>query len=455
MASTWTITRAGETRSLTDWGIASIRLTRRSLEVDDLVFSLKPADGLAAPSFVFDDVITLAQDGVTRFVGRIGGETIDAADSKEQLSFLAKNLWDDLETLVYEQNRKIVDEDFANPAPIPTTQVVLFRQEDYSEDGWHHVTSLGQIASCLAFAAARGVGLTPALDFTGVQPPWSEARDLSVAAAIRRAAAWTPDLATYIDYTTIPPTVHVVRRATMSTHELDLTAGTQVLELSGLRARKDLVPLGVVFIYLTSAVNPIDGLAYTRVSTSGAGVTSGARVIKATVDLTNLENNTTPMTGGALHLAGAYFASLQQVFFDGSITLKAFDCPGGLHPGMKVNLLNGRADWATAEAIIQEISEDLLLGVTTIIFGLPSPLSGADFVALRTVAKNARKDYPGAPGSAGGSTGTDGGSAGAPGTPGGSNPGGSAETGQQQPDGGYNQQPLELCGGQVITVLTP
>lgn len=431
----WTLSKNGAEKSLAEWGLTAGILRRRSFEKDELNFPVGRLDCLAAPLFAYDDAVILRQDGVTRFVGRIRDDGIMADQRREQNAYRAWNLWDDLECLVYQQNRTLRGTDFVSLTNTPTTQVVLFRDPAFTTT-WVSTTVLQQVTALLDFAITQGVSMARDASFPAVQAPWSEARDITVATALRRCQLWMPDAGSWVAYDTTPPTLHILRRSTMGTAPLDLTDATQIIRLNRLAQRNDLVPRGVTLIFLTAETNPADGSTYTRITPSIAGATTGPRVIVETIDLSALENAVGPFfvapVGGTAPLAADYFATLSTLFFDGSIVLKALECPGNWHPGMLINFVHGRPDWTAVGGIVQEVTEDLFTGQTTLQFGPPPALAAADFLSLLLTGKYARKDAPGGPGSIA-----------------------SSPTGANNQPHASNSVSLLLCGGQTVQVLTP
>jgi hypothetical protein len=430
-----TIIKGGREQSLANWGISLPVLTRRSFEKDEFEFTIRRQDCLSAADFAYDDQVELRQDGVTRFIGKIRGDRTKGEPTMESVAFTCANFFDDLECLVYQQNRKVVAGDFVSKTDVPTTQVTLFRNPLYNDitKSWAHWTTNEQIQALIDFARTAGVSCGRVVAGDAVQPPWSEARDITVAAALRRCQLWVPDSGSWVDYSAAPPALNVDRRAVMDTASIDLTGATQVLQFD-CRPRNDLVPRGVVLIFQTAESNSADGSLYSRFTTSVAGATVGPRVLIQTLDLTALENEIGPYlsvpVGGTKYLAQDYFDSLQTVHFDGLLTLKHAECPGTWHPGQLVTFLNGRPEWE-AGAVLQEVDENFTTGVTKLRFGAPSSMAAADFLTLLLTGKFARKDTPGGAGSiAANSTGL-------------------------QPSNAGNSVRLDLCDGSTVTVLSP
>jgi hypothetical protein len=134
----------------------------------------------------------------------------------------------------------------------------------------------------------------------------------------------------------------------------------------------------VVFIYVTTETN--DDKTWTRITRDTAGLTSGLGVITATVEMmgAGTEDQEAPPIGLALE----YFAALQTLPWEGFVNLHARDCDSGVRPGKVLNLAGGRAAWATMNAVVQSVTEELQNGVTAIEFGPPEHLGPQDFVSM-------------------------------------------------------------------------
>jgi len=438
----WTISRnGGAATTLAAWGIEAITLNLKSFDTDELVFVIKKQDALSAATFVYGDTVALVDpSGVTRFQGKIRVDVTNASAESERVTYTAWNVWDDLKTTIYQQTRALTSTtDWITLFNKPTTQVVLFRDPDYQSLGsWQKWTVHQQINDVLTFAQANGCALS--FDLSGIsgandqQSPWSEATDISCAAVLRRCQSPMADLSGYFDYTTTPPTLRCVRRSSMGTNALDLLDATKVTKIDRLRQLNDMVPPGVVFIFVTSAVNPATGKTYDIITTSSAGATSGPRVVVNTINLTQLENDssfyTVPLALKTRNMAQDYFATLAVPWFEGQITTKQQEVDNTWHPAMIATFTHGRADWAATGAVVQLVSLEPLSGTITVRFGPPPMLGAADWVKAQIAGQFLRQGAPA-------STGTSGAS------PDGSSPslGGTTET-------------LILCSGERVTVLT-
>jgi hypothetical protein len=81
-------------------------------------------------------------------------------------------------------------------------------------------------------------------------------------------------------------------------------------------------------------------------------------------------------------LAAALLASFSELQYDGQIVLDQEECASGLAPGTVLNLTGGRAEWAAMRAVVQQVTEDVTLGRTTVTVGPARHLGPADLVTL-------------------------------------------------------------------------
>ena len=396
--STWTLVHIGTEKTLEAWGITSkARVIFRSGESDEFTFEVRPADILADPPFALDDAITLKKDGVIWFVGFVREVPAAGSAQYERQSYVVKNFWDRLERLVFQQNRTIVSTDFLTTNQYATSDVVLCQDVNLTTGVYTKVDAGAQIDAILAYAAAHGVTFSYSRSYTAPTPPSESARDITCAAALRRMLSWSPDVVTWVTYDSGSPVLHMNQRTALTQIPVNLvTSAPEDFQLS---KRDDLVPAGVVFNLLWQQINPTDHLPYTRLTVQSAGATTGVGVIISTIDTPFVQDGTAsePMpTGPALsgrNFAQYFYAALATVFFDGHITFKAADVPGTIRPGHSLNLTGtSRTGWATAKALVQEVTEDLFAGRTEIRVGPNHQLSGKDLVALASLrAKDIRK----------------------------------------------------------------
>lgn len=105
-----------------------------------------------------------------------------------------------------------------------------------------------QVHALVDFMAGYGKVIKGNIDLPTITVPVSEERDLVVAQALRRLLKWLPGVRVSFDYTTTPPTMHVLQAGSAWLQQLSysLTSGARVI--SG-RQRSDMVLPNVVLQY--------------------------------------------------------------------------------------------------------------------------------------------------------------------------------------------------------------
>jgi len=388
MSVAWTLKLGAATKTLEDWGIlvSSCVLNFHPLQADEFSFSFEEEDVLAEPLVAYGDSVTLYRDGVIYYIGTIRQLPAAGSPRAESNRYIAKNIWWELENLIYQQARYVINDAFDSLVGQDTTQIVLG-----SSNLGAKITTDVQIDNLVAFAIAQGVSFAAATGFTGVEPPYEEAREISVANAIRRMCAWTPDIVCQCVYTTGTPTLTFLRRADCSDQSINLSAGT-VIESWNINPRNDLVPAGVVFKFLGGNVNSADGNRYLHVTAQTAGSTSGVAVIQASITLAGTGGSVTePVPSG---LAAAYYAALSTLFYEGEVNFRELECSGIYRPGQRLNFTNGRSAWASAQALIQQVTEKLGSGETSVSFGPPAFLTPDDLMGLASRMRRVHSTSP-------------------------------------------------------------
>jgi hypothetical protein len=86
-------------------------------------------------------------------------------------------------------------------------------------------------------------------------------------------------------------------------------------------------------------------------------------------------------------LAAALTASLGILQYEGKATIVAPECEGPMPLGAVLNVVNGRSEWESMAALIQEVEEDIFHGKTTAKFGPPAHLQITDAIALMRMGR--------------------------------------------------------------------
>lgn len=382
----------GESRTLSGWGLSGATLRRTNQDTDSLVLVASVNDVFADPIFAYGEKVRLYRNGVGIFTGTVSRRTVSADGTKQSHSYECLGPWWQLRRTIYRQPRAIFDSGFAALVAVSTSKIT------FGQNNWGQKQTTDLQISDICFVAASqnpGLFLQPSLPIL-VEPVLEEARDISCAAAIQRMLAYTPDVVLSWDYSTTIPTMLIQRRSALPAVTIDRAGGTLVGGLASLTARPDLVPPGVVFTFLRQEKNPADpdGPLLTRTTVQTAGTSEGPGVIYATIELSL--QGTDQAEAVPAGLAAAYYTSMQDLHWEGVVTLQERQCSGLVGVGNRLNIANGNAAWATMNAVVQDSEEDLFTGRTTLRLGPPEHLSPQDFAAMMERWRAGRPAGPGA-----------------------------------------------------------
>jgi hypothetical protein len=113
-----------------------------------------------------------------------------------------------------------------------------------------------------------------------------------------------------------------------------------------------------------------------------SGVYTGPRTIEQRAD---------PIPIG---LAKALYDAMQILHYSGSFKLTEQEVSGSVRPGMVVNLEGGRAEWGQMKALVQQVTESVATGETTITVGPPERLGISDLIELLKVNRTRTRNSP-------------------------------------------------------------
>ena len=89
-------------------------------------------------------------------------------------------------------------------------------------------------------------------------------------------------------------------------------------------------------------------------------------------------------------VAAALYSAWSILHFQGQLELAADECAGTFLPGKTLSLSGGRTEWTAMAALIQDVTEDVDMGLTRISFGPPSVLEADSLVALFRALRSRR-----------------------------------------------------------------
>lgn len=414
----------GSPQPLANFSIEKASRILRSFDADEFTFVCDRGDVLDPAAFVYGDQIDLYDDisgtNVRIFSGKVRKIKTTGNAKSEYDEVTCFNLWWELDHLVYLQYRMNASGDLVTLQPVLGPQIVFGQEIDIPPNPIqvYPINLSTQMANVLSWAK-NYITLNFSIDFVYGIIAITEANGISCGAAMRMGSQWVPDAYTYWDYTTTPPTLHANRSSAASPTTLDLKAGTLV-ESFELRTLTDLVPLGIIWLYANPLVSPA-GLNYVFFSVDAAGTSFGLSVITQALGLpcsmiAGQGIGSTPYAG----LASRYLTAMQQLKYSGSLTLKEKECTHQADSWRLLNFANGRTEWATAGAIVQQVVENLFTGDTVVTLGPPGVLSSAQYFQIAQLLANTNRLNSSVPGSGldcGRATGENGKDAGPPPSP--------------------------------------
>ena len=89
-------------------------------------------------------------------------------------------------------------------------------------------------------------------------------------------------------------------------------------------------------------------------------------------------------------VADAVYAAWNQLQYDGNMSLTEDEVSGNVIPGRKLNLTGGRASWAAMNALVQQVTENVDTGQTSITIGPARHLGPDDLVVLLRASRTRR-----------------------------------------------------------------
>jgi hypothetical protein len=263
----WTLSnlRTNTTKTLEEWGIRKPVLNRVSLDIDTLTFEIT-TEFDADEAISLDDTVTLIREGTPYFTGRVDQTPRTATGQHESAAYVVVGPWWDVRDLTFQSEWRVL----ANPLD-PEAGLVTQRRSHVILNmdifGRSIYTTKAQIFSALEYVliAADDTGRERPfqLDFANIDipefRPWlDEVVDLKCSEIIQRQLRWTPDVVSWFDYSTSPPTIHIKQRSSLPAATVQF--GVAPLSEIQLKARPDLQVSEVCLKY--EQVNVVNGVGY-------------------------------------------------------------------------------------------------------------------------------------------------------------------------------------------------
>jgi hypothetical protein len=384
----FTLEVAGTEKPFASWNALDPVLVQRSLDEDELGFTLK-GDIRSACPMSYGQAVKVRRNGVCVFIGTI--TSVRAIGTRNNSAWIVgcSNAWFQLARTMFQQSMTVYTSPGCARQAVSTTKVVLYSDPTTGAS----ITTGQQIQNVCTAAISAGISIAAGTLPSFITVPFETVRELTMADVIRQCLQWTPDAVSWFDYSSGVAVLNCQQRSLLSSTSFDCEADPAIVASIDLQSREDLVPSGVRFNYLgiqscppgtlpggcpTPATD--SALQVTTLTQDDSGIVTTAGALIGTVDLAQLTDTTTeaPPTG----LAGEYYTSLLTVQWQGTVVTREKECSLSAHPGLVLNLTNGNSDWTTMNAVVQQVGANLTTGETTITLGPPSHLMPQTFVNL-------------------------------------------------------------------------
>lgn len=229
-------------------------------QAPDTLEFYQAGDFYTDPLFAYGDTVKLYRAGTKIFEGIITSTPLFGDGQSERLQYTAEGPFWYLEKLIYQQEWKVYDDQAEEDVATLKSHVFLGYDDEAEK-----INTGESIADAIAFAISVGAPLSLSTNNAATDAPSEDVTDLSVAEVIRRLLRWNPDCVTYFDYSTTPPTLHIVKESNLSNLTMSLKDSGEGQRISSIEYRKrdDMRPSGVVIKY--ERINEFDGQEFRQV----------------------------------------------------------------------------------------------------------------------------------------------------------------------------------------------
>lgn len=319
--------------------------------------------------FNYGDAVTLTRDGVTVFLGKVGSPPDTGSETADSQTVEVRDFWGDLERTMFVQETEDLEEMGVDYAEIQARQWLEFVDGEDSR-----ITGQERLELVLSVAAEAGVAVQAGESLeilTAKYSPNPEPQNRYCSDVIREIMEPFPDVCLWVDYTTTPPTMHARQRgdeAATTTYAI----GTPPLAGYEMRPRHDLAPAGVVIKWTRRQSGNVQWEYYPEEGTSPEGL-----------GVLNLSQDYTGVFWPGY--AQRWYEALNELIWEGGVTLLAVDCDWGKKPGWAVNLTGAKEAWETAAALVQKVSRDVFSGRTSLNFGMAQHLDETSLGEVRGI----------------------------------------------------------------------
>lgn len=373
MPSTWEIeyrgtladgASGGDKRSLSAWGIDAFDLTVLNLDRGGLTLTVAGETPFAADlPWSYKDKIVLWRNGSRCWQGWLTREPRAASPEADAISLVFGDpyWWLEQTAMTDPAVKNLVVgnvswEDMDLGATITGIRNVSITWAEPSGDivwaNWRDQARY-TVQGCIrrAYYAAARVGAPIALGTIGIDAaaPAQESAGNTALDYLRGAVGYEPLAVGWWDYSGATPVLHVQPRSALATISYDLAGAPEGVSCEPLRE------IQAKAVTIRWAYTDKDGDDATYSEHAGpAELTGGPNVLVLDASVSDYEQRVEAVSYG---IAAHLLAALGPLAYAGSLTLTDdISALATARPGLAINLLGGRTEWATMAGVIQQVA---------------------------------------------------------------------------------------------------
>ena len=401
MASTWEIeyrgqladgASGGDKRSLSAWGLASFDLYVLNLDRGNLSLVVSGETPFTADlPWAYKDKIVLWRNGSRYWHGWLTREPRAAQPEADSISLVFGDpyWWLDQTAMTDPKIKNVVVgnvswEDINIGATISGIRNVSLTWAEPSGDivwaNWRdqaRYTVQGQIRRAYYAAARTGAPITLGTIGIDAAAPAQESAGNTALDYLRGAVAYEPLAVGWWDYSAATPVLHVQPRSALSTISYDLAGAPLGVQCEPLRE----LQANAVTIRWRYTDEDGDDATYSE-HAGPAELTGGPNVLVLDASVSDYEQRVEAVSYG---IAAHLLAALGPLAYAGSLSLvDDISALATARPGLAINLLGGRTEWATMAGVIQQVALSVVAEAEslTVTWGAPRHLGIGEWLDI-------------------------------------------------------------------------
>jgi hypothetical protein len=204
--------------------LANLQRTLISQAQDTVTMTADGESFDATDAYAFGSTVTIHRDGVQWFQGRVVRIPRAGDPAAESLTYELAGPWWYLDNLVFQQQWRVTNGVTTDLIPTFKSRVILGQK--LTPTGYEKMDIGEQIREALNWAISNGAPFQIGTIVPNMIVPYSEVMDRTCAEIVKTMLRWAPDAVTYFDYSTVPPTLHIKRRAQCTAVSFSVNQGS-------------------------------------------------------------------------------------------------------------------------------------------------------------------------------------------------------------------------------------